>query len=275
MLAYAQYYNDARIKMYVNTLLENGIPVDIVCLYDEYSRSTVIGNVPLTVTFVQNKYQGESAFRYLISYCAFFLKAWFLVTINYMRNSYSVIHVHNQPDFLVFCALIPKLFGATIILDMHDIMIAAVLTKFSGTKKSLLYRLTKFQTWVSVKVCDILICADHSQREFLSENHIVHYHTVVMMNLPDKALFRRRNAVPKNPVIRFIYHGTISHRLGLDLAILAFEKASHSIPLTFTIIGNGENKKELMRSCEENGILHSLVEFHDFVPVEEGIAAGR
>ncbi|MGA2622483.1 MAG: glycosyltransferase [Bacteroidota bacterium] len=269
MLAYAQYYNDARIKGYVRALLEAGIAVDLICLRDPHSTNTAVGGVPLSITFVQKKYQGESAVRYLVNYILFFARTCFLVTGKYFHKRHEVIHVHNQPDFLVLAALVPKFFGAMVILDMHDVMMAAVLTKFQNGARTFLYRLTKFQTWISVKMCDILICADHSQKEFLCENGIVHPCTAVMMNLPDDQLFTRRGTIPHHPIIRLIYHGTLSYRLGLDLAIRAVEKGRQAVPLTLTIIGDGEQKRALIRYCEEKKLLHSIVEFSDFVPVEQ------
>jgi glycosyltransferase involved in cell wall biosynthesis len=268
MVAYAQYYNDARIKAYVNALIRAGTSVDVVCLYDSYSKSYDYGKATVNITFVNNKYQGKSAIRYLIGYFSFFMRSLFIVTAKYFRARYPVIHVHNQPDILVFCALIPKLFGARIILDMHDIMIAAVLSKFRGIKQWILYYAVKIQTKISVSFCDMLICADHSQKDFLNEKGIAHSSTYVMMNVPDETLFQRRTNIPNNKELRVIYHGTISHRLGIDLAIQAVERVAEKIPIKFKIIGNGEQKEELVAYCKKKGILDSLIFFYDFIPVE-------
>lgn len=269
MIAYAQYYNDARIKSYVNALLKSGFSVDVVCLSDPYTTSANSNNSRLIITSLQNKYQGNSATLYLINYFSFFVRAFLIVTIKYFRARYPVVHVHNQPDLLVFCALIPKIFGSRIILDMHDIMIAAILTKFRGIKQRILYYAVKIQTQISVSFCNVLICADHSQKEFLNENGISHASTYVMMNVPDETLFHRRMSIPNNKELRVIYHGSISHRLGLDIAIQAVECAAKKIPIKFKIIGNGEQKEELVAYCTKKGILDSLIYFDDFIPIEQ------
>ena len=39
-----------------------------------------------------------------------------------IEEPYDVIHVHSVPDFQVFATLIPRLMGARVILDIHDIV---------------------------------------------------------------------------------------------------------------------------------------------------------
>jgi len=270
MLAYAQYYDDARIKGYVNILLENNIKVDIICLEDEFSKKDLKDNTSLNISFVQKKYQGNSVFLYIINYLSFFIRATIIVSYKYFYKHYSFIHVNNQPDFLVFCTILPKMFGAKIILDMHDIMIAAVVTKFNSANNSILYKLTKLQTKLSLKVCDYLFCADDSQKEFLLSNGIKKNNISVFLNLPDKSKFYERNSSPSNSHLRFVYHGTASYRLGLDLAIDAIEKVSKDINVTFTIIGAmGEQREALIEKCKSKGILNSIIIFKDPLPVEK------
>ncbi|MBK9282708.1 MAG: hypothetical protein IPM51_00100 [Sphingobacteriaceae bacterium] len=109
MVAYAEYFNDARIKGYVNSLLKEGYSVHIFCLFDKYSNFFSKNN--LFIKFLGRKYQGKSKKLYLFSYLFFLLKAFFYLSIYNIKNRYPVIHVHNQPDFLVFSAIIPKLMG--------------------------------------------------------------------------------------------------------------------------------------------------------------------
>ncbi|MCL5029851.1 MAG: glycosyltransferase [Bacteroidetes bacterium] len=270
MLAYAQYYDDARIKGYVNILLEKNFKVDVICLEDKFSKKDLSKKNNLNIYFVQKKYQGNSKILYLLNYFLFFFKATMLVIFKYFQKRYNFIHVNNQPDFLVSCALIPKIFGAKIILDMHDIMIAALIAKFNSTTKSFLFKLTKLQTKLSVHLSDYLFCSDDSQKEYLELNGIKKKNFFVFLNLPDKNKFFERNALPANSHLKFVYHGTASHRLGLDLAIEAIERASKSIDVTFTIIGAiGEQKNELINLCRQKGILNNLIIFKEPIPVEE------
>jgi len=58
----------------------------------------------------------------LLEYLAFFALASFKLIALHIQKRYNVVQVHNLPDWLVFVALIPKLSGARVILDLHDLM---------------------------------------------------------------------------------------------------------------------------------------------------------
>ena len=36
------------------------------------------------------------------------------------QRRYRIVHVHNPPDFLVLAAVVPRMLGARVILDIHD-----------------------------------------------------------------------------------------------------------------------------------------------------------
>ena len=99
-LAYAEYYNDARIKSYVNALIEDDFAVDLFCLYDPYSNTSNVKG--LFIYSLGKKYQGDNKVLYLLNYLFFLIKSFFYLSINFIRKNYSVFHIHNQPDLLVF-----------------------------------------------------------------------------------------------------------------------------------------------------------------------------
>jgi len=269
MVAYAEYFNDARIKGYINSLICAGYNVDLFCLYDNYSFENAHIKKHLRIFFIKKKYQGNSKLLYLLNYVVFFIKCFFLVSIKYFKQKYSVFHIHNQPDFLIFIPIIPKLLGSKIILDLHDIMIAGVLSKFNDNKKSLIYKLTKFQTKLSIMFCDALIFADHSQRDFLRDENIDHKDSHVFLNLPDETFFKKSNKSHSiNTKFKLVFHGTLAERLGIDLVIKAVEKTSNYFDVSFTIIGGGDFKEHLINYCILKQILNRIIYFKPFIPVE-------
>ena len=147
-------------------------------------------------------------------------------------------------------------------------MIAGVVSKFNGSSNSLLYQLTKLQTKISAAFSDILICADHSQKEFLNENGITHKNLYVILNLPDTSLFKQRvNYKPDNGT-KLVFHGTFAHRLGLDLIIKAVEMIDKSKNIILTLIGDGDQKESLIKYCSQKDLLNKQVFFKPFIPVE-------
>jgi len=119
-----------------------------------------------------------------------------------------------------------------------------------------------------VNFADTLICSDHSQKNYLIENGITHKNFHVYMNLPNGNYFSERTKITNNGNVKVVYHGTVSYRLGLDLAIKAIELANENIKMTLTIIGNGEQKNELIQYCKDKNIFNRLIFFKSFLPIE-------
>jgi glycosyltransferase involved in cell wall biosynthesis len=67
---------------------------------------------------------------------------------------------------------------------------------------------------------------------------------------------------------KLVYHGTLTKRLGIDIAIQAVGKLVSSIPeIEFHIYGGGDDKQEFMQLTEELG-LQKYVHFHGFLPLD-------
>ncbi|MDL1891996.1 glycosyltransferase family 4 protein, partial [Sphingobacteriales bacterium CHB3] len=117
MVAYAHYFTDARIKNYVDALLDDGATVDVFALGRNVGTEKM-GR--LTVYSLATKYQGSSPVRYLVQQMLFLFLAGWKLLIHSLRGRYDVIHVHNMPDILSLAALPFKIAGTKVILDVHD-----------------------------------------------------------------------------------------------------------------------------------------------------------
>ena len=121
MVVHAYYPHDVRVRRQCEALADRGDEVDLVCLQDEGEQSTErIGNVNVhRLPLKHNRGQGVTG--YLVEYSALFLLAFVKLTMLSIRHRYRVVQVHNLPDFLVFTTLVPRMLGARVLLDMHDI----------------------------------------------------------------------------------------------------------------------------------------------------------
>jgi glycosyltransferase involved in cell wall biosynthesis len=265
MIAYAQWFNDARIQSYALTLLDAGAEVDVLCLEDPGPRPA---HPRLRVLPLGRKYAGDSSLGHAASYWSFIRRARAAVRSLSASHRYDVIHVHNMPDCLVFA--IPRSIRRTarLILDMHDVMIAGVLAKFRTVQKAIWYPWTWLQSWASARQADVLLCADHMQLEFLRRHGLRHPRAFVYLNLPDSRWFRRRPPKPLGDPIRFVYHGSITRRSGLDLAVEAIGQIRRERSVTLTLIGGGDLRPELEECTRREGTFGQVVFFKDFIPVE-------
>src|SRR5258708_838107 len=160
MLAYAHYINDARIKNYVRTLEDQGHHVDVIAL--RCDREVAVEERRSGATFrIMSKYQGESTLMYFWSYLEFFVKALVLLAGRSFRHRYDVVHVHNMPNALVFAAIVPKMLGARLMLDVHDLMPVNYMAKFDVKENDVPVRALRLEQRLSALLADHIFCADH------------------------------------------------------------------------------------------------------------------
>jgi glycosyltransferase involved in cell wall biosynthesis len=268
MLAYAHYINDARIKSYVRTLEDQGHRVDVIALRDDESEIDVLrtGNI----FYVMSKYQGQSTLMYVWSYLKFFLKSLFFLTFRSFRHRYDVVHVHNMPNVLVFAAIVPKMLGARVMLDIHDLMTANYMAKFSVGENDWPIKALKIEQRLSAMFADHVFCADHNQQDYLVEYcGVARQKITVLMNLPNVDMFMPVTTEKRDDVFRIVYHGTIAHRLGIDLIVRAVARVANRIPVELWIYGSGDYLPEALELSSQLGLDGKVHFSRKFFPVEQ------
>jgi len=269
MVAYSQYFRDARIKRYVGSIEGKGGIIDVLALQEDGTKHhEQIGNC--RVFYLTEKYQGSNRLLYVWSYLNFFLKAFFKLTSLYMKNRYSAVHVHNMPNFIVFAAIVPRLLGAKVILDVHDLMTANYIAKFTGSKPSLMVQCLMFEQKIAAMFASHVLCADHMQKAYLeNECNVPKEKLTAVLNLPDERIFCRREPTHSSNIFRLIYHGTIAKRLGIDIMLEAVSKIKKEIPVQLSIYGSGDYLPEALRLAEKLNLGESAYFNKAFFPVEK------
>lgn len=269
MLAYAHYINDARIKSYVRTLEDRGHWVDVIALSSE-GEAPVEARPQGTIFRIMSKYQGENILLYAWSYLQFFLKSFFFLARRSFSDRYDVVHVHNMPNVLVFAAIGPKMFGARLMLDVHDLMPANYMAKFDAQENALPVRILKIEQRLSAMFVDQVFCADHNQQDYLVEHCGVPGQKItVLMNLPNVELFRSVANVKKSNTFRIVYHGTIARRLGIDLIVKAMARVSSQVSAELWIYGAGDYLPEALALSSQLGLDEKIHFSQAFFPVEQ------
>jgi len=195
------------------------------------------------------KYMGDSLITYLFFHMIFITQSslWLIKRCIFERP--NILHVHNMPDYLMFTSLIGKIFGAKIVWDMRDITSIIWSTKKDPGKLSedsvFFLFITKTQNLFS-KLATIILCATYPQKDFLVKNGIPEKKIKIFMNLPLENFVWIGPSVTREPFI-LVYHGTLTHRLGLDLAISAISLIKDSINVKFKIVGEGDQLQDLIK----------------------------
>lgn len=272
MAAYTNYRRDPRVKREAEALVEAGHQVLFLARRQpgEPNRETIAGVEVIKTPGLKSKC--TSFGEYMLDYAVFF----FMIFAHLLRHPlrYQFIHINNMPDFLVLATWLPRLLGRPVIHDVHDLMPELFLEKFAAGEKHWVVRALKTQERWAGKFASAVLTVEARLKDILAERGIPRDNIHVLMNLPDDRIFAPREASspakPQNAPYIMVYHGTLAHRLGLDIAIEAMAKAKDAIPrVELRIIGAGEERDRLIALRDTLG-LQSLVTFSDgFVPVEQ------
>jgi len=272
MVVYAPYpYYETRVQREAEALIKRGHAVDVICpKYKNDSDFDRHQNVNIyRVNMVWNR--KESFSGKFIQYILFFLRVFWKLTFLHYKNRYDVVQAHNIPDFLVFSALIPKLSGARIILDLHDLMPEFFASRVEPGEKKFLLKMILLQERLSCRFADHVITVTEHWKQNLVNRGVPSEKVLVVMNLADEDIFHPIPFLISKNSNHFclFYHGGMPHRYGLDLVIKAMDKLRDQIPtLYFTLVGNGESREALQELTQELK-LENHVEFINSQPAEE------
>jgi glycosyltransferase involved in cell wall biosynthesis len=267
MFAYTFYEFDNRVMRYADTLAQEGHSVDVIALRQPQQSFIAYENLVRIIRIQKRSGAERSKFSYLFKLALFLLKASVLFSILQIRNRYDIIHVHNVPDFLVFAALIPKLTGSKIILDIHDILPEFYASKFKSNEKSLTFRVLVLLERMSAKFADRVVLSNHIWYSRYTSRSAVPEKCSVIMNYPNPALFFPRRGRSHKDGFTFIYPGTLNWHQGLDIAIKAFAiLAKKTGGCRFDILGVGQSKDDLQGLIKTLG-LEGSVQIRDSVPL--------
>ena len=274
MMVVYNYSRDARPRRQSEALLREGYQIDMICLRDyekgEIKNEKVHGVNVYRLNLSKSR---ESRYMYLYLYVNFFIRAILKLSVLYLKERYEIVHIHNMPDFLVFTALLPKLMGSKIILDLHDPSPEVYETKFGLSRKHSFIMFILWQERISIRFADKLITTNIAfLKRFISrgcpENKIS-----IIMNSPQESIFlklsdKTNNEPEKNKLI-IMYHGLVARRNGLDTAIEAIAILKDRIPqIEFRIFGRGKFiEYALTHAFKLN--LDGYIKYYGSIPIEE------
>lgn len=265
MIAYTSYATDGRVRLEAESLVQWGYEVYFLVLRTEgHPRSFILSGVHVIELNVQ-KYRGKSKVRYLASYLQFLVLAFVKCTFLFFRFSIKVIHVHNMPDLLVFAALIPRVFGCKVVLDVHDTVPETFAGKFENGS-GLLFKLLSAEEWLACSFASQIIAVNHVQRDVIISRGVSAKKIFTVITMPTFSERPVTHAADNaRQSFRLVNHGTISKRLGIDLLIRAAAALVHTIPgFELHIVGSGDDLDEIVKLNETLG-LSGHTHFHKSV----------
>jgi glycosyltransferase involved in cell wall biosynthesis len=271
MIAYSIYRRDNRVIRYAEALAGRGDTVDVIALKANPSQPAAekVGAVNLyhfRGRYAKNQQnQGE----YLLPILRFWVAANVRLTWRHIWHRYDLIHVHNMPDFLVFAAWFPRLTGAKIILDIHDIMPEFYASKFKKGEDSFGIKVLKTIEHLSARFAHHIIISNHLWLKPFVSRSAPRQKCSVFINYVNQGLFYHRPSAGNGDKRIIMFPGGLQWHQGLDIAIRAMPAVLSKIAAAeFHIYGDGNMKDELVKLARDLG-LADKVRFFDPRPLSE------
>jgi glycosyltransferase involved in cell wall biosynthesis len=200
IVSYSIYETDTRVFRYGKALAERGDEVDAIVLSGSRMSPVeeTIDGVRVHRIQTREGNKERSKLSYLLPLLRFLFVAGWRIARRHAQRPYDLIHVHNVPDFLVFAALRPKLGGAKVILDIHDLVPEFFGSKFGAAKDSNSLRLLKWMERGSASFADHVIVANDLWLDKYVSRAAPPEKCSVLINYVDRQVFFPRPRIRKD-----------------------------------------------------------------------------
>jgi glycosyltransferase involved in cell wall biosynthesis len=280
VVLYSYYESDPRPRRETQALLRTGMEVDVLCLRQD----------PLTP--FETQMDGASVFQipirrrrkgkliYAIQYTGFLLSCTFLLAYKGLSRRYHLVHVHNMPDYLVFSAVVPRLLGAKVILDLHDPMPELFRSIYGLKSEHWLVSTLKLLEKLSIRFAHCVVTPNIAFKKLFASRSCLPEKIEIVMNTPQTDIFypvslAESSCGGRRP-FTLMYHGLLVERHGLDTAIRAIAHTLPKIPqMRLHLFGEPTPYMREMKRLIQELQLEDAVVYHGFKPLTDIAAAIR
>ena len=233
MITISSYPHDPRIRREVEELEKNGYEIDIISIsFENQKEVEKYGNI--TAYRVAKYLPGrEELIPYLVYSFLYMIKSFFKLQQLHKKRKYSLIQIHNMPDYLIFVAFIQKLLKVPLILDIHDLTLELFEEKWPGLKYKFIKRIIKKIEKISCSFADHIITVTEGCKEKLVQRGVPSNKITLILNTANIKIFKfstRSEYQIINKNAKLIYHGTVAKRFGIHLIIDAMKFVIEKIP---------------------------------------------
>jgi glycosyltransferase involved in cell wall biosynthesis len=276
VIVYSYYPSDTRVRRAAEAMVGAGMSVDLLCLTDletDPPKEVIQG---VNVFRVPIKRRRGSKWAYLSQYGRFFLSSFWFLTIRGIKQKYDVVHVHNMPDFLIFAAVVPRVSGAGLILDLHDPMPELMTSIYGMESDQWQVRFLKWLERRSISFSTIALTPNITFKNLFVGRSCRPDKMQIVMNSPDQDAFDPMrfatvDRMTRSPIeFRLMHHGSIVHRHGLDILVEALALLKPKIPgIRLDIYGHNEPFLKVVFEVAERLGVSDRVHFHGAKPPKE------
>ena len=273
--AVRQFPFDTHLGREVDVLLGEGHEVDVVCMCRPGERP-VERRGRLTIWRMPVRHKRSGLVRYLWEHAAFLVTAGVTVGALAVWRRFDLVQVNSPPDSVVLTALVPRLLGTPVLLDLVEATPEFFATRFGTTLRHPMVRLLAAVEQAAIRFAQHAITGTRQMRQRFVERGADPERIDVVLNSSDERFFdpsRHAPSEPANGAFTLICHGSIERRYGLDTVIRAVALLADEMPgLRFAVYGEGSDQEELEALAARLGVA-DRVRFNGFVPVDDLVSA--
>lgn len=268
VVVHSFFLRDSRAFRHARALVDRGWEIDVVCARDAGEPTTETRG-GIRIRRMPGRRRGGSARRKVFEYASFGLASLVTVTFLWIRRRHRLVYVLGIPNFIVFSALVPRLLGARVLLDMRDPFPEFYLSKYGAHERGGAPRWLLAEERLSARFASRVL-AVHPPLARLYTRSVPLDRISVVWNAPNTSLFTDEPSTARNPEDRtLLYTGTVTYPYGVDIAIEAVARLREEIPgLRLRIVGHGELMETLPELARAEGVA-DRVSFEPFVPFDE------
>jgi len=256
MIVHSAYPHDVRVAREARVALDAGYDVDIIALRNPGEARREIVDGARVYRLPLSHRRGVGVVGILREYLGYTVLASMRSAALAFRRRYDVVHVHNPPDFLIIAALLPRLLGARVILDIHDLSPDMFAMRFEGRRGAALAdrALRAIEGWAT-RLADFVITVHEPYRRELVARDVPYAKTAVVMNSLDERLLPATEEAATGEGFRVVYHGTITPPYGVQLIVEAAARVLDEIDsLRVELYGEGDSLPGIRERAQALGI---------------------
>jgi glycosyltransferase involved in cell wall biosynthesis len=203
-----------------------------------------------------------------LAYGGFFLLVTGYLSVQHIRRPYAVVQVISMPDFLVFAALVPRLFGSKVVAKMQEPTPELATTIFGPT---VLTGILAHIEQKAIRFAHHTVTVTEQLKQRYVERGAAAERITVVLNCSDPYVMlpdQSRPPARTEPAFVVVCHGTIEDRYGQDTIIGAASLLRDEMPdLRVMITGRGSGVDNMVRAMADRGVT-DVVRFEGFVSLD-------
>jgi glycosyltransferase involved in cell wall biosynthesis len=275
---------EVRVAAETRAAVAAGFDVEVVALLRPGQSKTEVVDGVRAYRIPLKHVHGRGGLGVVLEYVGFCVAATLKLARMSLRRRYDIVQIHNPPDFLALAALGPKLGGAKVILDVHDLAPDMFHMRFAGRPgtRTAEYVLRLIERRVA-RWSDAVVTVHEPYKRELGERGVDPDKIVVVLNtLPEELLPPARPETGDGSAseFRLVYHGTVTPHYGVETVVDAIGIVGEDVPnLVLDIYGEGDSLSDIARRTQELRLeervrIHKTLSQRDVLGAVAGASAG-